>query len=138
MNSFKQMNVIKYNRYAIFWAIVILILTLTPGNAMPSTESINIPNSDKIVHFFIFGVFAYLLMRGFTQNSESEFFQKNSVLISFSIAAFFGILTEILQTIIPGRGFDLLDIVANTSGIALGLSVFYLKDNLRNTGFRSK
>ncbi len=119
----------KYNFLTILWAIFILILTLTPGNAMPDTESFNIPNSDKIAHFSVFGVFAYLMYRGFTKQHEFKKLKNYSLEISLLISVCFGIIIEFLQTRIPGRGFDLLDILANTSGIALGLSVYYLKIN---------
>lgn len=117
----------RYNIYTLVWALIILILTLSPGNAIPSTGSWNIPNSDKLGHYIIFSVFAYLLYRGFAKQYTFEVLNEYPLLISMIISVCFGVVIEFIQTTIPGRGFDVLDILANTSGIALGLSVYYLK-----------
>lgn len=111
----------------IIWAIIILILTLTPGSNLPATGFLNIRNSDKIGHFFIFAVFAYLLTKALTNDGSEKKFH-NSITFSFLTALIFGIAIEFIQIVIPGRGFDLLDILADISGVALGLGVFYLKD----------
>ncbi|MDQ3392957.1 MAG: VanZ family protein [Bacteroidota bacterium] len=102
-------------------------MTLTPGNAMPNTGSLNIPNSDKIGHFIIFAVFAFLLFRGFAKQNKFEVLNSYPLLFSLIISVSFGIVIEFIQNNIPGRSFDPLDILANTIGIALGLGIFYLK-----------
>lgn len=119
---------LKHNLYTILWALVILTITLSPGTSIPVSESVKIPNLDKVVHFLVFGVFAYLLVKGLSKQDEYKFFNYYSFLLSFIISACFGIIIEFLQIIIPGRGYDPLDIMANISGIVLGLSVYYLKD----------
>ncbi|MCR4660168.1 MAG: VanZ family protein [Bacteroidales bacterium] len=47
---------------------------------------------------------------------------------SWLIATFIGICTECVQYLLPYRGFDINDMVANTLGIALGLLLALLAD----------
>lgn len=119
---------LKHNIFTIIWAVVILILTLTPGHAMPSTGSFNIPNSDKIAHFFVFGIFAFFLIRGLTKQDDYVILKKYSIGVTALISVGFSLLIEFLQISIPGRDFELFDILANVFGIALGLSIYYFKD----------
>jgi VanZ family protein len=116
---------LKYNLITFLWAIFLLIITLTPGKAMPATGQWELPYADKVVHFVGFGVLAFLMMRGFCKQKNFNWLRKKSLLSSFLLAISFGIIIEILQIYVPERSFDLLDILANTTGALAGLG-FYL------------
>ncbi|CAN5293428.1 hypothetical protein BH23BAC1_BH23BAC1_29260 [soil metagenome] len=114
----------KYNWATVLWALFLLLITLTPGNAMPSTGNFTVPHLDKVVHFTGFGILAFLMMRGFKKQNSIEWLKKKPVLSSLILAVSFGIIIEIIQLYIPERSFDLLDIFANTAGIFVGLVVY--------------
>jgi VanZ family protein len=116
---------LKYNLITFLWAIFLLLITLTPGKAMPATGHWDLPHADKVVHFVGFGVLAFLMMRGFNKQNKYNWLRKESILSSLLLTISFGIIIEILQIFVPERSFDLLDIVANTTGALTGLG-FYL------------
>jgi VanZ family protein len=53
-------------------------------------------------------------------------FDKKKISIVAVSLFLFGILVEILQGFIPGRSSSFLDLVANSTGIILGLSILYI------------
>ena len=117
----------RYNFFTFCWLLLILLLTLTPGSSMPETNLWEeLISFDKIVHFAIFSMLVLLMIVGFTKQYTYEKLRKNAVLASLSISVAYGILIELIQIPIPGRGLEIMDIVANTIGCFLGYAVFYL------------
>lgn len=90
------------------WAMIVLTITIIPGSEI-SKAGVGEPGSN-IAHFGEFMVFGYLLSRGFPR-------LKNAILI----AAFYGIITEVLQLYVPGRFFSYADIAMNEAGTAFGV-----------------
>ena len=105
---------------AITWSIVVLILTLIPGNELPDVQIVGI---DKIVHVCIFGVLMILTSYGLYKLSS-----RRAVLIAILYTCAFGITIELIQPFVPGRSFSYFDIIANTLGAAFGyMSVIFLR-----------
>ena len=66
---------------------------------------------DKLLHFFCF---IYLIMvLHFSQLISNKYVQ-------YVIVALYGILIEIVQAFLPYRSFELMDILADLSGILIG------------------
>ena len=107
---------------AFLWALLILYFS-TKGK-------INLPESwwdffsmDKIGHFGIYGIFTFLLLRGFV--SPSSQWKEKGVLMALSISILYGIGMEVMQyAFFPGRYFEYLDIIANIIGSFTGLLFF--------------
>lgn len=107
---------------AILWALLILYFS-TKGK-------INLPESwwdlfsmDKIGHFGIYGIFTFLLLRGFIFPASQ--WKEKGVQIALSISIFYGIGLEMIQyAFFPGRYFEYLDIIANIIGSFTGLFFF--------------
>lgn len=118
----------KYLIGAIVWALIIMVLTLTPGEAVPD---VSLFDYDKLGHGFIFFVLSFLLIKGTYENLQTTSRAGNAVLIGVVTSAFYGFLIEIIQSFIPGRSMDVYDAVANVIGSILGLSLFYLLNKLR-------
>ena len=96
---------------------------------LPKEEAFKIPNFDKLVHASLFGGFVLFWSTYF---SEKKIVQSKLLVIFFRIfviASLYGTATEFIQKyFIPGRDFDIADILADISGaaIAYGISNIYL------------
>lgn len=122
----KQKNIRFLRAYgpAIAWGIFILIATLTPGKTLPGNSLFKF---DKLIHAFIFGMFAWLVLRGLNMYSILQAFNARSIYLRTGIATIcFGIGIELMQQLIPDRGADVYDVVANTLGILSAQFIFYL------------
>jgi VanZ family protein len=117
----------RYNFFPICWALVMLLLTLTPGENMPETSLWdNLLSFDKIAHLFMFAVLVFLMIVGLNKQYKYRFLRDKALQISVIAGISYGIVIEIVQLFIPGRGFELADIFANTIGCFIGFGLFYL------------
>jgi polysaccharide biosynthesis protein VpsQ len=90
------------------------------------------PNGDKIGHFFLFGLLAFLINGSFPERAIKIF----SVPIPAGclLIAFLAALEEYSQSYFPSRTFSLLDLGCSLSGIAVFslLSVYFIKRFYKN------
>jgi hypothetical protein len=109
-------------RPAIAWALLILVLCLMPGEAVPSWDWTDLLNLDKPVHAVLFGVLLVLLVQGFRTARAEAFRPARPLLVAFVLTVVYGALTEWMQQLEAlGRHGDLNDLVANTVGALLGM-----------------
>lgn len=110
---------------ALAWAAFVLVLLSLPGSSVPrfSFSLLGVP-SDALVHAGLFAVLMVLLARawrvgGLPHPSPSPTcLQALAAACAASLA--YGALTELWQHVIPGRSGDVLDLVADGAGVALG------------------
>lgn len=108
------------NRYylpAILCSLVILVLTLMPGQAVPKVEIFQV---DKLVHFFVFSSLMVSASYGTLKSNQRNGTPGRPFLWSGFYSVIFGIMIEVLQQFIPGRSFSIPDMVANSIGVGLG------------------
>ncbi len=125
-------NLIRKNLLAL-WTIIILVVVLIPGDFVPETEAFfNWKISpDKVVHFFLFAPFSFLL-------SSSLFYNKNinnvmAILYTIVVSLVFAFTTETLQFYLPiGRNGNFLDFVADAIGCFIGILLFHLRKHTKN------
>ncbi|HEU5081595.1 MAG TPA: VanZ family protein [Opitutaceae bacterium] len=77
----------------------------------------DLPNFDKVAHFFVYGLLATLLLRTSTLRELGG----RGVWIALALTSLFGVSDEFHQSFTPGRSVDFLDWIADTSGAALAL-----------------
>ncbi len=120
---------IKYNWFAFFWAILILILCLMPGKDLPS---ITIFEFDKLVHSGIYLVLVYLMYYGWKKQSSFSFLHKSTILKILIITSSYGFIVEVMQELFTAdRHFDIFDALANASGAVVGCYISpYIKNKL--------
>jgi VanZ family protein len=111
---------------SIAWAIFILILTLSPGQFVPDVSFKSLIKIDKLVHYFIFMMLVYLLIRGFNKQFSYENLRKKSILIAVMTGVLYGCIIEGIQTFIPGRSFEIYDMIANSAGCIFGIIAYRL------------
>lgn len=101
------------------WTLVVFVLLVAPASLFSSGQKPLIPflHTDKIIHFVMFGFFAfflyfYLLQKGFEQG-------RKLILVCLLSAAAYGLAGEVLQLLtasLLGRSFSWWDFVADTLG----------------------
>jgi VanZ family protein len=96
----------------VVWMLSILsvgYLSLIPLPRLP----VDVPNSDKILHFFAYAWLAFLPM--LRERSD-----RTGVVLAISMF-FLGIALEIAQLHVPGRSCSLWDAMANGAGVLSGM-----------------
>ncbi|MGJ5641786.1 VanZ family protein [Formosa sp. S-31] len=108
---------------AIFYTLGLLALCLIKLG--PITEHAP-SNSDKIFHFLAYCLLMLVWYLAFTKSFNWSF--KKALINASVFSISFGLLVEILQgTFTATRHFDMLDVLANTSGVFLTLLVLVFK-----------
>jgi VanZ family protein len=94
----------------IFWIVFITTLSLVNLNGL---SKISPKNGDKYVHFLFYFILTLLLIL----NLMSKVRLKHSMVISFVIAVFYGIIIEVLQGVFTeNRRPELADAISNSLG----------------------
>jgi VanZ family protein len=79
----------------------------------------DLPNFDKVAHFFVYGLFATLLFRALAESGPRV--RRAAPWIALAIASLYGVTDEWHQSFTPGRSVDVLDWIADTAGVSLAL-----------------
>ena len=121
MQLIKQLLKSKFLRIlAIGYSLFVTVIMLVPVTKGPK---VSIPFFDKIVHALLYSLFVIiwlLYLRSLGKESKSIY-----VLVSLALFIY-GIVIEVLQgSYIATRTHDNWDIVANATGIFIGMVVFY-------------
>ena len=96
------------------WALLLLVVT---GSVIPSVVVSEFAATDKVVHMLSY----FVLMVWFS----GMYARRRQVVIALTLILF-GIVLEFVQAQLPYRLFDPLDLVANATGILLGLCLSFL------------
>ena len=108
---------LKQNYKSLFWAIIILFLSVARFNTSDTIKELLIPHSDKLVHIFLYTIFSFLLL---LENKKSK-----EMFIRLLFSLFYGILMELFQQYFTTyRSFEVTDILANFSGSIIGSLLF--------------
>jgi VanZ family protein len=102
---------------ATLWTLLILLGCLAPSKDLPE---VNVPLIDKWTHFVFFGGFTFLWLCAYPKNKKRWLFN------IFFVSVCFGCFIEIMQGALPflGRSSEVLDILADSIGGALGVGLF--------------
>lgn len=103
----KSKKLLVYRLLFISWSITILVLTSLPKLKTPAA---GILAFDKLAHFFVYLVFAWL----YVKISRQEFPQMFRTLMLLALIIPFA--DELHQIPIPGREFSIFDVIADMLG----------------------
>jgi VanZ family protein len=108
----------------VFWTISIVIISSLPSLPTPKIDTGRLEiRLDYIFHFFEYGLLTLLAYLSFVRKDFNinlkKYFLITLTLIIFSIA------DEFHQKLIPGRSFNLKDIISNFSGIVTAFLFCY-------------
>jgi VanZ family protein len=108
-------------KFSLIVAILIVLLSLIPGNNIPDSSLFSIPALDKIAHMCLYALLSFTaLMESHCQPHCLRF---HILLLAaiFSLSAFI----EILQaTVVATRSAEWLDLLANFTGLCAGYAAF--------------
>lgn len=94
------------------------ILFLLPGSSF--SNSFSFPGLDKVVHFSLFFVFTLLFLSAYAPVALFTY-----IWVTISILSYIVAIEYIQKTYIPGRGFEMEDILANLTGIIFASILFF-------------
>jgi len=104
------MEKLKKYKYSILWAILMLLgCTLKLSNELPKEPLI--PYQDKVIHFGIFAILSFII----------TYEKRKADCKTLIICTLFGILIEIIQSFLPWRSFEVLDMVFDALGAGAGI-----------------
>lgn len=101
----------------IVWTSLVIILSSLPSFSPPS---LGIEEEDLIAHFIIYLIFGFLFLRALNVSD----YRRKKVTILLVTGGIFSYIVEYCQNFIPGRYFEISDIISNWSGIILSPYVF--------------
>ena len=108
----------------LLWTGLILFATLTPGDRVPDSFFPNIPYFDKIVHIGLFSVQSFLMIKSFPEPRKHSLLKIKKMVFALLICLSIAVFVEFMQKFVPGRSYELADLIANILGILLGLTTF--------------
>jgi VanZ family protein len=103
---------------ALIWTSLIFVLLTIRLGALESVPMLGIPNLDKVVHAFLFGILVFLWWRYLYGSRENEP-ALTILIVIFILASGFGIGMEFYQKYFTSREFELGDIYADATGAAI-------------------
>jgi VanZ family protein len=111
-------------KWAILWAVCILILCIMNPSNLPSIRVKWDIGPDKFVHFTMFAIMSFSLIIGI----ERLAWQKKFILYAGFLSSIYGVVIEIIQgAFFAHRSFDYADMLANAIG-AISISIlFFIK-----------
>ncbi len=137
-----------YHKFIILfaWVVLILVLLLSPMPIGPAQGGLTF--QDKIVHAFLFGIFAFLVFHLINHEDEGlilnphkslksklfntkkrsvfkKLLKENAYFFSFFLSVIFSLFFEYAQVYIPGRTSSDYDFLAGVIGILLVLLLVY-------------
>jgi len=124
----KSYNFWIYQGPAIGCALLIFILSSIPGDTLPS---FNFSLEDKLQHMIAYSVMGFLLARAVLYQTRFPSWRDNYIPVVLIFGILFGISDEIHQYFVPGRVSDVMDLIADSIGIGLGLLVFRFRAAIR-------
>ena len=104
----------------IFYAILIFYIS---SLERPFGIDFEVGNIDKLIHFFEYLFFGFLLIRAI-RGSDAGITNNNAVLLAFIIGTFYGFTDELHQAVIPGRLATISDFISDSIGTFVGAVVF--------------
>jgi hypothetical protein len=113
---------------ALAWAGMTAAALLTTGDTLEEVEFwFEIPTwlwpwADKLVHFGLFFVLAWLVRRCFRDSNRSRGADLGTMVVTLP----YMVVLEVAQTRIPGRGWEALDVLAGVVGVVTALALLRL------------
>lgn len=110
------------------WGALVAHISVTVAMLWPSPDlpDIDVPMADKWAHFLVFGVLYFLWALALSKSAINQLTWRLALVLLF-----YGIIIEVIQQYwYVSRTGDLMDVVANSIGILLGLIAFKIKEKL--------
>jgi VanZ family protein len=111
---------------ALVWTAVVIVLAVLP----PDHRGLSLaPPTDKVLHAVEFFMLALLLTWGMANTTLGGLFLR--LLVAVPIMTALAVVTEIVQSWVPGRSAELMDLVGDAVGILAGVLAVVVVETLR-------
>ncbi|MHB2154739.1 VanZ family protein [Calditrichota bacterium GD2] len=110
------------------WILLMILITIQSSMSGFKMPPLGLQIEDKLMHFFVFGILGWLLMRGMSLETQ-PWLHKKRVLVTLVIAILFAISDEWHQSLNLQRDADILDLLADILGIFYFTYLFKRKQN---------
>jgi len=106
----------------LIWTVIMMGLMLGSGSGFPGSQ---ITGSDLVVHFGIFGIWAFLIGQFFYKQAQWPVLKFHRGFFVLALGVLLAAGTEALQGfLLWSRSADLDDYVADVLGLLVGLLIF--------------
>ncbi len=123
----------RYNIFTLFFFSLIIVGCFIPGSKLPKAR---VENLDKVIHATLFFLFSFSAIVGFIKQNQFAKLHFDAVKHVVIISILLAISTEVIQHFfIPRRSFDVFDILADLTGIALAFGFFLYVRGDKKCGF---
>ena len=127
-------NFSRYQLPLFIWAAFIFWLSSLTAFLHIETPIIG---ADKLAHMFVFFVFCWFSHRAlFFQNAFSVL-KKWSLVYAFLLTCLYGYFDEVHQLYVPGRTYDIFDLLADAIGALLFVLLFTILDRRKDKQART-
>ncbi|MCS6991082.1 MAG: VanZ family protein [Chitinophagales bacterium] len=107
------------------WVAWVVYLSFSPLKGWPKPGLFEQLFLDKLIHLFMYGTMSFLLLWGYRKCRRAHI-EANQAWLRVAFCAFIGLVIEILQPVLTlYRTHELLDMLANVVGAALGYGLFW-------------
>ena len=114
---------LKYHFPVILMCLVIFVLSSIPGNYYPKVD---FKFSDKIVHIILYSALSSAFYISIRKQNKVGLFSEHAFIFSIVLSALYGISDEFHQYFVPNRSCDVYDMIANTIGATIAITIIYL------------
>lgn len=125
----KKNHFLWYQGPMVLWALTLFTQSSIPGDKIPDLEFLT---HDKLIHFFIYTIFAFAIFRAVRYQQRFPLLAKHSYLTTFIVVALYAASDEVHQYFVPNRSCSLFDWFADCLG-----AITYLAFNWTVSKFRS-
>lgn len=107
---------------SIVWTVVLLALMVSPASGYPSSQ---VTGSDLVIHFFLFGIWGFLMCQGFYKQAHLPVLKFHRGFFALGLGALLAFGTEAVQGFfLWDRAASIWDYVADIAGVLVGLQIF--------------
>lgn len=115
---------------SLVWTVLVSIGSLLPKHNVPQQF---LQLSDKLLHVLMYFILSFLVGIGLSKQNKYPEASVKAIAIAVIYSAFVGILMEGLQTFVPGRYGDWIDVVANLLGVLVAVPLlFWIRSRCRS------
>ncbi len=114
------------------WFLLMVLITIQSSMSGFDLPSLGLKIEDKLVHFLVFGVLGWLLIRGMTLETQSWIHQHRYHL-ALTLGILFAISDELHQALTFSRNADVFDLLADVAGIGYFVYLFNRKQKRLTT-----
>lgn len=116
---------VRYHLPVILYGVLVISLSLIPNLTTPKLRVIQ---TDKIAHFIEYALFAFLILRSFS-NLGAKVSPRRAFWLSLAFLILFALADENVQRFTPGRDPNIADYAFDLAGgvLVLGLKYFWLR-----------